>query len=166
MSFPLPRLEDIWGAVGEVDAKYFTVLDMSSGFWQLPLYPHSKHKSSFVTQKRQYQWNRLAFGLSRLPIAMTTVFQELFFKSVLVYVDDIIVYSPTFEKHIEDLQEVFHRLSQNYLTLKPSKCHCAVQQVEYLGHIISKDGVKPNPPKTDIIETYPSQQNATTQYRS
>ena len=86
---------------------------------------------------------------------MTTVFQGLLFKSVLVYVDDIIVYSPTFEKHIEHLQEVFHRLSLNNLTLKPSKCHFAVQQVEYLGHIISKDGVKPNPSKTDVIETYP-----------
>ena len=165
MSFPLPRLEDIWDAIGEADAKYFTVLDMSSGFWQLPLHPDSKHKSSFVTQRGQYQWNRLPFGLSNSPIsfqvAMTTVFQGLLFKSVLVYVDDIIVYSPTFEKHIEHLQEVFHRLSKNNLTLKPSKCHFAVQQVEYLGHIISKDGVKPNPSKTDVIETYPSPSDKT-----
>ena len=55
MSFPLPRLEDIWDAIGEADAKYFTVLDLASGFWQLPLHPDSKLKSSFVTQQGQYQ---------------------------------------------------------------------------------------------------------------
>ena len=70
------------------------------------------------------------------------------------------MYSSTFEQHIERLQEVFCRVSQNNLTLKPNKCRFAVQEVEYLGHI-SKRGIRPNPNKTEVIETYPMPQNKT-----
>ena len=70
MSCHLPRLEDIWDAIGEADTKYFTVLDLASGFWQLPLHPDSRHKSSFVKQQGQYQWNNLPFGLSNSPISL------------------------------------------------------------------------------------------------
>ena len=164
-SFPLPRLDDVWDAIGEANASYFTVLDLASGFWQIPLHAETKHKSSFITQQGQYQWNRLPFGLSNatttFQMTMSKVFSGLIFKSVLVYVDDIIVYSPTFEKHIEDLENVFARLRQHNLTLKPSKCHFAAKQVDYLGHVISKYGTKPNPSKTAVIDTYPVPKNKT-----
>ena len=155
----------MWDAIGEANASYFTVLDLASGFWQIPLHAETKHKSSFITQQGQYQWNRLPFGLSNatttFQMTMSKVFSGLIFKSVLVYVDDIIVYSPTFEKHIEDLENVFARLRQHNLTLKPSKCHFAAKQVDYLGHVISKYGTKPNPSKTAVIDTYPVPKNKT-----
>ena len=88
-------------------------------------------------------------------MTMSKVFSDLIFKSVLVYVDDIIVYSPSFEQHLRDLEDVFKRLKQHNLTLKPSKCHFAAQQVGYLGHVITKHGTKPNPNKTAVIDTYP-----------
>ena len=158
-SFPLPRLDDVWDAIGESKACYFTVLDMCSGFWQLPLHPETKHKSSFITQQGQYQWNRLPFGLSNattsFQMTMSKAFADLIFKSVLIYVDDIIVYSDSFEQHVRDLEEVFQRLTKHNLTLKPSKCHFAAKQVHYLGHVISKEGTKPNPDKTAAIDTYP-----------
>ena len=69
--------------------------------------------------------------------------------------DDIIVYSSSFDQHLKDLEQGFDRLRQHNLTLKPSKCHFAAQQVDYLGHVISKDGTKPNPNKTAVIDTYP-----------
>ena len=126
-SFPLPRLDDVWDAIGEANASYFTVLDLASGFWQIPLHAETKHKSSFITQQGQYQWNRLPMGLSNatttFQMTMSKVFSGLIFKSIIIYVDDIIVFSPTFEKHIEDLENVFATLRQHNLTLKPSKCH-------------------------------------------
>ena len=155
----MPRLDDVWDAIGEAKATYFAVLDMASGFWQLPLHPDTKHKSSFITQQGQYQWNRMPFGLSNatttFQMTMSKVFGDLIFKSVLIYVDDIIVYSSSFDQHLKDLEQVFDRLRQHNLTLKPSKCHFAAQQVDYLGHVISKDGTKPNPNKTAVIDTYP-----------
>ena len=158
-SFPLPRLDDVWDAIGEAKATHFTVLDMASGFWQLPLYPDTKHNSSFITQQGQYQWNRVPFGLSNatttFQMTMSKEFGDLIFKSALIYVDDIIVYSSSYEQHLKDLEQVFNRLRQHNLTLKPSKCHFAAQQVDYLGHVISKERTKPNPNKTAVIDTYP-----------
>ena len=74
---------------------------------------------------------------------------------MLTYVDNITVYSDSFDQHLRDLEEVFKRLIQHNLTLKPSKCHFTAQQVDYLGHVISKEGTKPNPNKTAVIDTYP-----------
>ena len=82
-SFPLPSLDDVWDAIGEAKATYFAVLDMASGFWQLPLHPDTKHKSSFITQQGQYQWNRMPFGLSNatttFQMTMSKVFGDLIF---------------------------------------------------------------------------------------
>ena len=158
-SFPLPRLDDVWDAIGEAKATYFTVLDTASGFWKLPLHPDTKHNSSFITQQGQYQWNRMPFGLSNATttflMTMSNVFGDLIFKSVLIYVDDIIVYSSSFAQHLKDLEQVFDRLRQQNLALKPSKSHFAAQQADYLGHVISKERTKPNPNKTAVIDTYP-----------
>ena len=100
-NFPLPILDDVWDAIGEANASYFTVLDLSSGFWKIPLHAETKDKSSFITQPGQYQWNRLPFGLSNatttFQMTMSKVFSGLIFKYVLVYVDDIIIYGPTCE---------------------------------------------------------------------
>ena len=94
-------------------------------------------------------------------MTMSNVFSDLIFKSVLAYVDDITVYSPSFEQHLRDLEDVFKRLRQHNLTIKPSKCHFAAQQVDYLGHVISKQGTKPNPNKMAVIDTYPAPEGKT-----
>ena len=82
---------------------------------------------------------------------MSKVFGDLIFKSVLIYVDDVILYCSSFEQQLKDSKQVFNRLRQHNLKLKPSKCHFAAQQVDFLGHVISKEGTKPNP----VIYTYP-----------
>jgi hypothetical protein len=81
-------------------------------------------------------------------------FADLIFKSVLIYVHDIIVNSDSFYQHLRDLEEVFKRVAQHNLTLKLSKCHFAAQQVDYLGRHFQR-GDKPNPNKTAVIDTYP-----------
>ena len=111
MSWPLPRLNDIWDTLGETKSQYFTTLDLASGFWQLGLDPQTKHKSSFITQSGQWVWNRLPFGLANSPIsyqmAMSKLFAKHINKSVVVYVDDILVFSDTLEQHKRHLQQVF-----------------------------------------------------------
>jgi transposase InsO family protein len=162
-NYPLPRLADVWDAIGEADATVFSTIDLKCGFWQMTLDPETKHKSSFVTQNGQYQWNRLPFGLCNAPssfqMLMSTVLKDLLFKSVIVYVDDLIVFSPNFEAHLKDLQQVFNKLKSANLTVNPSKCHFAQDSVEYLGHILSKEGIKPNPNKIAAVTTYPTPKN-------
>ena len=143
---------------------------------QLQLHPKTKHKTWFITQQGQYQWNSyssilkqnirpglsrskvsLPFGLSNATTTFQTtksnIFSGLMFKSVLVCADDIIVYSPSFDQHLRDLEDVFQRLRQHNLTLKPGNCHFAAQQFDCLGHVISKQGATLNPKKTAVIHT-------------
>ena len=87
-------------------------------------------------------------------MTMSKAFADLIFKSVLIYVDDIIVYGDSFDQHLRDLEEVFKRVAQHNLTLKLSKCHFAAQQVDYLGRHFQRED-KPNPNKTAVIDTYP-----------
>ena len=162
-SFPLPRLEDVWDLIGEKKPQYFSVLDLSSGFWQLELDEETKHKTSFVTRCGQYQWNVLPFGLTNSPITfqqtMNQVLGDLILTCCIVYVDDIVVFSPDLETHLQDLQQVFDRLEQAGLKLKLSKCRFAVSKVKYLGHILSPEGISPNPEKVDVIKNYPTPKN-------
>ena len=162
-SFPLPRLEDVWDLIGEKKPQYFSVLDLSSGFWQLELDDETKHKTSFVTRCGQYQWNVLPFGLTNSPITfqqtMNQVLADLILTCCIVYVDDIIVFSPDLQTHLQDLQKVFDRLEQAGLKLKLSKCRFAVQKVKYLGHLLEPEGILPNPEKVEVIRNYPVPKN-------
>ena len=141
MSFPLVRIEDIFDSVGEAKARYFTTLDLASGFWQIPLDPRTKHKTAFTTCHGNYEFNRLPFGLSNSPATfqamMTSVLHSLQFKMCLVYIDDVIVFSSTFREHLSHLDLVFQRMRKANLTLKPSKCKFACPEVLYLGQIIT-----------------------------
>ena len=162
-SFPLPRLEDVWDAIGEQEATIFSTLDLSNGFHQLQMDPDSVHKTAFVTQNGQYQWRVLPYGLRNSPVtfmkAMHEVLRKHLFKSCIVYVDDIIVYSRNMTEHLEHLKEIFSCILKAGLKLKPSKCKFAAAQVKYLGHILSQDGVRPNPEKTTIIDNFPAPRN-------
>lgn len=161
--FPLPRLEDVFDTIGNSKAKIFSVLDLRSGFWQIPLDPETKHKTAFVTHHGIFQFKRLPFGLQNAPttfqMLMTQVLQGLNWKFVLVYVDDILLLSDTFENHLQHLQLVFDRLRSANLKLKPSKCKFALQKVNYLGHIISKDGIEVNPEKIAVVKSFPIPKN-------
>ena len=105
----------------------------------------------------------MSFGLRNAPATFqqvtSTVLKDLLGKCAVVYADDILVFSPNLKTHMEDLQKVFDRLNQAGLTLKPSKCHIAVQEVKYLGHIISPTGILPNPAKVQLIQQYPQPRN-------
>lgn len=159
-TFPMPQMETILDTLGDQKPTIFSTLDLASGFHQIPLDVSSKHKTAFATMNRQFQYRVMPMGLAGSPITfqalmVNKVLPDLLFKNVIVYADDIIVYSKDFSTHLSDLQQVFDRLSSARLTLKPSKCQFAKPSVLYLGHIISAEGITPNPAKTSVIDTYP-----------
>lgn len=163
MSFPLPRLEDVFDSLGEKQPTVFSVLDLASGFWQIPLDPETKHKTAFTTHHGVFQWNKLPFGLMNSPasfqLVMAEVLRGLNWKSVLVYVDDILIFSKSFDEHLTHLEEVFGRLSQAGLKLQPSKCVFGAPSVKYLGHVIDKEGVHVDHQKTKVVDNFPTPSN-------
>ena len=129
----------------------------------IPLDPETKHKTAFVTHHGIFQFNRLPFGLRNAPttfqMLMTQVLQGLNWKFVLVYVYDILVFSQNFNQHLDNLQQVFDRLKSANLKLKPSKCEFAAKKVNYLGHVISKNGIQVNPDKIEVVKSFPTPKN-------
>ena len=158
--FPLPRFESVTDTISAANAKIFSTLDLMSGYFQIPVHPDARHKTAFVTASGQYQFKVMPFGLRNAPHAfqmvMSQALRKLNWKSVIVYIDDTLVFSETFDQHLVHLAEVFQCLRENRLKLKPSKCHFAAQEVEYLGHLISRDGLKPNPSKIEVVKNYPT----------
>ena len=160
--FPLPRIDDLLDQLGK--SKFFTTLDLAAGYWQVQMHASSKEKTAFITHKGLYQFNVMPFGLRNAP----AVFQRLLQKVlaglnhdneapfVSVYLDDILVYSETFEDHLDHLQRVNSRLQNAGLKLKPTKCYFIRQQVEYLGHVITPQGISPNPARLQAVQDYPT----------
>ena len=159
ISFPLPQLNDVFDAMAEGRPKYFSLLDLRSGYHQLPLHPDTKEKSSFVTHEGQFQFRTSPFGLKNLPsffqLLMARVFQNLHFKNVLVYLDDILIYSKSFDLHLVHLQEVFNRLKDANLKLNPEKCAFGLDKILYLGHVLGPEGVSVDNSKIEVIQSYP-----------
>ena len=163
MSHPVPLFTDVVDLIGNEQASYFSVLDAASGFWQVPLTDKAKKLSAFVTQSGQYSWTVTPFGLINSPasfsLVMSSVLRGLNYRVALCYVDDVIIFSRTFEDHLRHLHDVFSRLRTANLTLKPSKCTFSAPEVHYLGHIISKHGVKVQPSKIEAVQTFPVPKN-------
>lgn len=160
--FPLPRIEDILDQMGR--AKYFSTLDLMSGFHQIPLEQNSRKLTAFSTSQGHYQYTRLPFGLNISPnsfqrmmsIAMAGLTPEVAF----LYIDDIIVIGCSQAHHLKNLTKVFNRLRDRNLKLNPDKCKFFQTEVTYLGHQISAQGVKPDTSKYDTIKNYPVPKSA------
>ena len=160
--FPLPRIDDLLDQLGK--AKYFSTLDLASGYWQVQLHPDSRAKSAFVTHQGLYEFRVMPFGLKNAP----AVFQRLMQKVltglnpetgpdfVAIYLDDILVFSETFEAHLLHLRQVLERFKVAGLKLKPSKCHFFSQTVEYLGHLVTPREILPNPNRVSAIKEFPA----------
>ena len=156
--YPLPRIDDILDTLGQ--AKYFTTLDLVSGYWQVELEPNSRAKTAFTTHCGLYEFNRMPFGLCNAPATfqrlMQVVLAGLEWDCCFVYIDDILVASKSFEEHLHHLQLVFDRLRKADLSLKPTKCLFLCEEMPYLGYVISKHGIRPDPSKTDKVRQFPT----------
>ena len=159
--YPLPRVDDIFDTLG--DTKYFSSLDLCSGYCQIELDPESRPKSAFVTHRRLHEFVRLSFGLCNGPSTfqrlMEVVLSGLVWDSCFVYIDDVLVCSRTFEEHLQHLRQVFTQLREANLKLKPKKCLFLRDEVSYLGHVVTREGIRPDPSKTERIKEYPAPQD-------
>lgn len=159
-AYPIPRIDDTLDSLQE--AKFVSTLDLRSGYWQVEMEKNSRDKTAFVTHKGLFQFNVMPFGLTNAPATfqrlMDIVLAGLKWQCCLVYIDDVVIYSPTFEQHLTDLQNVFQALSTAKLTLKASKCQFCRKEMRYLGHIITQQGIKPDPDLIKSVTQFPQPQ--------
>ena len=155
-AYPLPRIDMCLDCLGS--AKYFTTMDLQSGYWQLEVDPADRHKTAFTTKYGLFEYSKLPMGLCNAPSTfqrcMELILRGLQWKTVLIYLDDIIVFSPSIEEHLNQLADVFQLLSSAGLKLKPSKCNLLKQEVLFLGHIVSGSGVQPNPQLISTVKEW------------
>lgn len=130
----LPRFDDIVDTLS--GAKYFSKLDLRSGYWQVEIAEKDKHKTAFsVGNIGFYECNRMCFGLTNAPATFQRLMEkcmgEIHLKECLIFLDDILIFSKTFEEHCQRLEKVFKQLSHHGLKLKPSKCELFKQSISY-----------------------------------
>ena len=161
---PLPRIDDLLDALH--GAKWFSTLDLKSGYWQVPIAEQDKEKTAFRTSSGQlFEFNQVPFGLCNAPATfsrlMDRVLAGLHWETCLFYLDDIIVFSSTWEEHLARLREVFERLRHAKLKLGAAKCTFAAKEVSYLGHRVTEEGLLPDPSLLAAIRDIPPQKTAT-----
>lgn len=159
--FPLPSAELAFMYLK--DAKYFTVLDLNKSYFQVPLDKASRECTAFVTPVGLFEFKYLPMGISIggqiLSRLMDTLFQDIKYKFLLTYVDDLLLFSKDYNTHLENVREVLNRLRNAGFTVKPSKISFAHQQIKFLGHLISEGQIMTDPDKTVAINRYPTPKN-------
>ncbi|XP_063390383.1 uncharacterized protein LOC134676003 [Cydia fagiglandana] len=154
-NYPLPLIDELLQSTGR--HCYISTIDLRSGYWQVSVNPADRDKTSVITPFGTYRFVRMPFGLKNAPATFQRLMDK--FKSgaslqnttVLAYLDDLLVISDSFEKHLQDLQLVFDRLRQFGLRANREKCVFACKEVKYLGHLITPDGIKPDNGKIEAI---------------
>ncbi len=162
-AYALPRIDEVLDALA--GAKYYTVLDMKSGYYQVEVAEEHKDRTAFsVGPLGFYEHNRLPFGLSNAPATyqrlMEDCFGDLNTKICFIYLDDVIIFSDSYEQHIERLELVFLKLRQCGLKLSPKKCSFLKDKVKYVGHIVSSEGIEADPAKIEKVVNWPRPVNA------
>ena len=150
--FPMPRIDDILDRLGK--SRYFTAIDLKSGYWQIKLSDDSIPKTAFSTPDGHYEFLRLPFGLKNAPAdfsrLMTQILGDL--PNVEIYLDDITIHSKTYELHLIHLKEVFNRLKNVNLKINPTKCTWFQKEVKILGHVISENKIQMDPAKIETVK--------------
>lgn len=160
-AYPLPNLTEILESLS--GSAIFSTLDLNSGYWQVTMDTSSKAKTAFTTSAGLFHFNVMPFGLKNAPSTfqrlMETVLGELRGKNCFVYIDDIIVYSPSVTQHFLDLQAVFQKLQDAGLTINLRKSKFCLHEVTFLGHLVNIQGISADPSKVEAIRTYPVPRN-------
>ena len=155
--YPIPNISDVLDKLG--NCMYFSTLDLASGFYQVEMNPADVPKTAFNVENGHYEFLRMPMGLKNSPSTfqrvMDNVLRDLQNVVCLVYLDDIIVFSTSLQEHMVNLEKVFQRLRESNFKIQMDKSEFLKMETAYLGHIISSDGVKPNPDKISAIERYP-----------
>ena len=158
-AYPIPRIDESLSKLG--DAKFFTTLDLGSAFWQVPLRKQDREKTGFACELGLFQWKRMPFGLcnasakfQRLMAQALTSVTKKYGNFIMCYVDDVVIATPTLEDHIERLEEVFSCMKQAGLKCKPFKCEILRDSIKYLGRLVDKHGVRPDPEAVEAVLTW------------
>ncbi|GJP33387.1 hypothetical protein CLOM_g17931 [Closterium sp. NIES-68] len=154
--YPIPRADDLLDQLR--GAKFFSKINLRGGYHQIRVAADDCHKTAFRSRYGSYEYLVMPFGLTNAPstfqMTMNGVFHELLDKCVIIYLDDILIYSRSREQHLKDLDAVFTLLHKNRLITKGSKCDFLKQELEFLGHVVSTEGVKIDPKKIKTIQEW------------
>ncbi len=154
--YPLPKISDLLDSLGK--AKFVTCLDLVSGYWQIPVHPADREKTAFVSFASLFQFCVMPFGLSNAGATfqrtMELALAGLQWNHCLPYLDDIIIYSETFDQHLNDIESVLQRFGKHKFKIKLKKCHFCQKQIKFLGHIVSAEGIRPDPDKIRVVQDY------------
>ena len=156
-AYPLPRIDDTLDALH--GCTHFSTLDLQSCYWQVPMSPHSKPYTAFITSHGLYEFKCMPFGLSNVPATfqrlMNATLHGLLHTHCFIYLDDIIIFGKFWKEHAHNLHLVLSRLRSTGLKIKPSKYRLLCSKIKYLGHIISPAGVQPDGAKVARLESWP-----------
>ncbi len=156
-AFPLPRIEETLDSL--VGARWFSTMDLASGYNQVPVTEADRSKTAFCTPFGLFEWNRMPFGLCNAPSTFQRLMERMFgdqkSRSLLLYLDDIIVLSSSVDQHLARMEVALSRLHKEGLKAKLSKCAFFKREVQYLGHVISSEGVSTDPGKIEAVSQWP-----------
>ncbi len=151
----MPRVDELIDRLGP--AKYISTLDLTRGYWQVPVDPESRPMTAFTTPFGLHQFRVMPFGLHGAP----ATFQRLMDKVLAgledyaaAYIDDVAIYSDTWEEHLVHLREVLQRIHRAGLTVKARKCQFAMDECSYLGHVVGNGVVRPETPKLGNVQSF------------
>ncbi|KAJ9557882.1 hypothetical protein OSB04_012496 [Centaurea solstitialis] len=151
--YPLPRIDDIFDQLQ--GAAWFSKIDLRSGYHQMMVREEDVHKTAFWTRYGNFEFIVIPFGLTNTPAAfmdlMHRVCRPMLDRSVIVFIDDILIYSKSKEEHVEHLREVLEVLRKEKLYEKFSKCDFWLQEVQFLGHLVNREGIKVDPAKIEMV---------------
>ena len=156
--YPLPRIDNILDALK--GSKLFSLVDMASGYWQIELEEEDMEKTAFTTIFGLYHWKVVPFGLCSAPATYQRMVDRLLagllWRVCLAYLDDVIIYSKSFEDHLSRLREVFSAIDEANLRMQPEKCEFGKDRLKFLGHIVTPEGTQPDPDKIKSIMEFPT----------
>lgn len=156
-AYALPNLEEAFSALS--GSKWFSVLDLKSGYYQIEIEESDKQKTAFVCPLGFWEFNRMPQGITNAPSTFQSLMEKCMghmnLKEVLVFIDDLIIFSSSLEEHEQRLKRVLQRLRDYGLKLAPEKCKFFQTSVKYLGHVVSERGVETDPEKIKALTTWP-----------
>ena len=156
-SWPLPRIDEMLARLK--GARYFSKLDLRDGYHQIPIAESDRFKTAFTCRYGTFEFTVMSFGLKNAPShfqrSMNMLLSDLLDVCVLVYMDDILIYSKSAEQHVAHVKQVFARLSAKGWHCKQSKCALFLPSVEFLGHVVSADGVRVVESKVEAVRSWP-----------
>ena len=154
-AYPMPRIDDLIDKLGK--AKFITAVDLTRGYWQMPVAAKDQHKTAFTTPFGLFQFRVMPFGLNGAPASfqrMMDLVVDGMQDFAAAYLDDLVVYSDSWEDHLEHLKMMLQKLREAGLTVKPRKCQFGMDHCVYLGHVVGGGKIQPEASKIDVVDSF------------